>query len=63
MARLDEYLTDEEFNIPEEIEKDGKNRSLPKPAKERLLQLGYIQKTANGPRITSAGRIRLALGR
>ena len=62
MARLDEYLTDEEFNALEEVDED-RNVPIPMNLRDRLVELGYIQETPKGFRITSAGQMRLALGK
>ena len=63
MARLDEYLNDDEYNTLEEVGENGRNLAIPRQVRDRLLQLGYIQETVNGLRITSAGQMRLALGK
>lgn len=62
MARLDEYLTDGEFDVLEQID-EGKDWPVPKNLYERLLELGYVRETPEGLEITSAGQMRLALGR
>jgi hypothetical protein len=62
MARLDEYLTNDEFGALEQVD-EGKNWPLSKMLSERLLELGYIKQTPEGLEITSAGQMRLALGR
>jgi hypothetical protein len=61
MPRLDEFLTAAEFDALEQVD-EGRNRPIPKNFRDRLLELGYIQKTADGLAITSAGQMRLALG-
>jgi hypothetical protein len=61
MARLDEYLTAAEFEALEQID-EGKNWPVAKSLCERLLELGYVEPTPEGARITSAGQMRLALG-
>jgi hypothetical protein len=62
MARLDEYLTADEFRGLEEI-RDGKKRTMPNHIRNRLLELGYIQDVLGRPALTDAGQMRLALGK
>jgi len=62
MVSLDEYLTADEFNALEEVD-EGRNRPIPKNLSDRLVELGYIQKTTEGLRSTSPGQMRLALGK
>jgi hypothetical protein len=62
MARLDEYLTEDEFNALEEVD-EGRNVPIAVDLSNRLLQFGYIHETATGFRSTSAGQMRLALGK
>jgi len=62
MARLDEYLTDSEFEVFEQVD-EGKDWPVPKNLCERLLELGYVRESPKGLEITSAGQMRLALGR
>ncbi len=62
MARLDEYLTHHEFDALEQID-EGRSRSIPENLTDRLLELGYVHETPEGLEITSAGQMRLALGR
>ena len=62
MTRLDEYLTHDEFDALEQID-EGRSRPVPKNLSGRLLEFGYIRQTPEGPEITSAGQMRLALGR
>jgi hypothetical protein len=61
MARLDEFLTAEEFDALEQVDGGG-NQSIAKNLSDRLLGLGYIEEAPAGLAITSAGRMRLALG-
>jgi hypothetical protein len=62
MARLDEYLTNDEFDALEQVD-EGKNWPISQTLSERLSELGYIKQTAEGLEITSAGRMRLAFGK
>jgi hypothetical protein len=62
MARLDEFLTDTEFDALEQID-EGENWPISKSLTDRLIELGYINQTSQGFEITSAGRMRLAFGR
>jgi hypothetical protein len=62
MARLDEFLTDNEFGALEQINEGG-NWPVSKGLTDRLLELDYIRQTPQGFEITSAGQMRLALGR
>jgi hypothetical protein len=61
MVKLDEYLNGAEFGSLEIIRDGG--AGVPKHHKERLLQLGYIQKDNGTVAITDAGKMRLALGK
>ena len=61
MARLTEYLGDEEFDALEEVCED-RNASIAEGLRNRLIGLGYIEDTSEGLRCTSAGEMRLALG-
>jgi hypothetical protein len=60
--RLDQYLTDEEFDALETVD-EGINRPIAKHLSDRLLDLGYIHETPEGLRTTSPGQMRLALGK
>ncbi len=62
MARLDEYLTAAEFDALEQID-EGKSWPVSQNHSDRLLELGYIEETTKGLAITSAGQMRLALGK
>jgi hypothetical protein len=62
MARLDEYLTADEFRTLENI-KHGKKRAMPDQIRNRLFELGYIQDVLGSPALTEAGQMRLALGK
>jgi hypothetical protein len=62
MARLDEYLTAAEFDALEESD-EGRSRPISNDLSDRLLELGYIRQTPEGVEITSAGQMRLALGK
>jgi hypothetical protein len=62
MARLTEYLTDEEFDALEQVCED-RGASIEEGLKSRLLQLGYIRATSKGLACTSAGEMRLAFGK
>lgn len=62
MARLDEYLTDDEFNALEQVD-EGRNAPIAADLSSRLLKFGYIQETPKGLRSTSPGEMRLALGK
>jgi hypothetical protein len=62
MVRLNEYLTDDEFNALEKVD-EGRNAPIAEGLSNRLLKLGYIQKTPKGLRSTSPGEMRLALGK
>jgi hypothetical protein len=62
MARLDEYLTNDEFDALEQVD-EGKNWPMSKALSDRLLEFGYIRQAPGGFEITSAGQMRLALGR
>jgi hypothetical protein len=62
MARLDEFLTDTEFDALEQID-EGENWPISKSLTDRLIELGYINQTPQGFEITSAGRMRLAFGK
>jgi ribosomal protein S19E (S16A) len=61
MTRLDEFLTAAEFDALKQVDEGG-GRPIPRAVSGRLVELGYVQKTANGFAITSAGQMRLALG-
>ena len=62
MARLTEYLEDEEFGALEQVCED-RNISIADGLRDRLIELGYIQQTSKGLQSTSAGAMRLALGK
>jgi hypothetical protein len=62
MARLDEFLTAHEFGALEQINEGG-SWPVSKSLTDRLLELDYIRQTPQGFEITSAGQMRLALGR
>jgi hypothetical protein len=62
MASLTEYLDDEEFDALEQVCED-RNASIAAGLRERLIELGYVEKTSKGLRSTSAGEMRLALGK
>jgi hypothetical protein len=62
MARLDEFLTADEFDALEQIG-EGENWPVSKSLTDRLIEFGYISQTPEGFEITSAGRMRLAFGR
>jgi hypothetical protein len=62
MARLNEYLNNDEFDALEQVD-EGKNWPMSKTLSDRLLELGYIKQAPKGFEITSAGQMRLALGR
>jgi hypothetical protein len=59
MTRLDEFLTAAEFDALEQVDE---GRSIAKNLSDRLLALSYIEEAPVGMAITSAGRVRLALG-
>jgi hypothetical protein len=48
MARLDEFLTGEEYNILEEIDDELRSLAPPPTIRERLVQLGYVYETMEG---------------
>lgn len=62
MARLTEWLEDSEFDALEEVCED-RNAPISEGLRNRLLELGYIHETPAGLRCTSAGEMRLALGK
>jgi hypothetical protein len=62
MASLTEYLGDDEFDALEQVCED-RNLSIAEGPRNRLIELGYIEQTAKGLRCTSAGEMRLALGK
>jgi len=62
MARLTEFLHDAEFDALELVCED-RNATISEGPRNRLLELGYIQETPVGLRCTSAGEMRLALGK
>lgn len=62
MARLSEYLSEEEFNALEEVCED-RNLPIAEAPRQRLIELGYIEETSKGLRCTSAGEMRLAFGK
>jgi len=54
MARLTEYLGDDEYDALEQVCED-RNLTITKGPRNRLIELGYIEETSKGLQCTSAG--------